>query len=201
MPPSRRNPSRPIRTTITAMGLSAALSFPLAGCSDGTAATTPAAPAPALSAGQAGFFGGTDLAWIEINIAMDEQLLPLLALAPTKASAAGVKDYAASVQTFTQTELATLRALHNQAKLPAENPHEGMPMPGMVTPEQVTQAAAATPAAFDKKLVELIKAHVNQGVSLARSEEKAGVEPQTLALAEQVLTNRATATEQAAALS
>jgi uncharacterized protein (DUF305 family) len=175
----------------------------MAGCDDGSAAGSAAvtAPAPALSAGQAGFFGGTDLAWVEINIAMDEQLLPLLALVPGKAAGADVKAYAAGVESFTNAELATLRKLHDQAKLPAENPHEGMPMPGMVTPEQVTEAGAASGAAFDRLLVKRVRAHLEQGTSLATSEEKAGVEPQTLALARQVLTTRATAIRQAGTLS
>jgi uncharacterized protein (DUF305 family) len=169
----------------------------LAGC--GASAAKPA-PAPALSAGQAGFFGGTDLAWVEINIAMNEQLQPLLALAQEKASRAAVKSYAAQVQSFSQQELTGLRALHDQAQLPSENPHEGMPMPGMVTPAQVSEAKAASGAAFDKLLLQRLKEHFDQGTSLANSEEKAGVEPQTLALAKQVLTNRADALKQLTAL-
>jgi Domain of unknown function (DUF305) len=135
----------------------------VAGCASGNATTT-APAAPALSAGQAGFFGGTDLAWVEINIAMDEQLLPLLALVPAKAASADVKAYATSV-------------------------------------EQVTQAGAASGAGFDKLLLKRVREHLEQGTSLATSEEKAGVEPQTLALAKLVLTTRATAIQQADALS
>ena len=181
---------RSLLCTLTgAMAIAAA-----AGCDDGTTAVT--APTPALSAGEAGFFGGTDLAWVEINIAMNEQLQPLLALAPAQASRAAVKAFAAQVQAFTERELATLRQLHDQAKLPAENPHEGMPMPGMVTPSQVSAAKAAAGRAFDKLLLQDVKAHLEQGTSLATSEEKAGVEPQTRALASQVLSARATALKQ-----
>jgi uncharacterized protein (DUF305 family) len=168
--------------------------FGAAGCGDGKNGKGAATAAP--SAGQPGFFGGTDLAWVEINIAMNEQLLPLLALAPTKTSDADVKTYASQVDAFSGQELTTLRQLRDLAKLPTENPHEGMPMPGMVTPEQVVAAKAATGAAFDKLLLQHVRAHLEQGTSLAKSEEKAGVEPQTLALAKQVLTNRATALKQ-----
>lgn len=173
----------------------------VSGCDAATGqASAPATPGPAVSSGQAGFFGGTDLAWVELNIAMDEQLLPLLALAPGKAASDDVRAYAAGVQTFTTTELASLRQLHDQAKLPSENPHEGMPMPGMVTPEQVSEARAASGAAFDKLLLKHVRAHLEQGTSLAGSEEKAGVEPQTLALAKLVLSTRAAAIKQADAL-
>jgi uncharacterized protein (DUF305 family) len=192
---------RTSRRALLRFGVAAAV-LTVAGCSDGTASTQGVtAPAPALSAGQAGFFGGTDLAWIEINIAMDEQLLPLLALAPAKGSDPAVRAYAAAVESFTNAELATLRMLHDQARLPAENPHEGMPMPGMVTPEQVTAAQATGGASFDKTVVELIEAHLTQGTSLATSETKAGVEPQTLALAATVLSTRAKALKDAKDLS
>ena len=97
---------------------------------------------------------------------------------------------AATVKAGHEQELGVLRSLHDQAKLPAENPHEGMPMPGMVTPDQVTEAAAARGAAFDKLLLRHLEAHLQQGVKLAESERKAGVEPQTRSLAGQVITNR-----------
>jgi uncharacterized protein (DUF305 family) len=171
------------------------------GDSDGANGDGGPAAAAGPGPGQKGYFGGTDLAWVEINIAMDEQLSPLLALAPVRASRPAVRAFAASVDGFTQQELTVLRGLHDQAKLPAENPHEGMQMPGMVTPETVTRAGAATGAAFDKLLLEQVKAHLEQGTSLAGSEEKAGVEPQTLALAKQVSSTRATALEQLKALS
>lgn len=181
------------RTLLRAVAGGGALGgvFGAAACGDGKSAAT-----EAPSAGQAGFFGGTDLAWVEINIAMNEQLLSLLALAPTKASSADVKSFVSQVDMVAEQELATLRQLHDQAKLPSENPHEGMPMPGMVTPQQVAAAKAATGAAFDKLLLQHVRAHLEQGTSLAESEKKAGVEPQTLALAKQVLTNRATALKQ-----
>jgi uncharacterized protein (DUF305 family) len=164
----------------------------VAACGGADPAPTAAAPAVTASSGPAGSFGGTDLAWVEINVAMDEQLLPLLALAPQHSRNAAVRALAAQVTAFHQDELAVLRRLHDQARLPARNPHEGMPMPGMVTPDQVTEAAAVSGPAFDRLLLGHLASHLRQGVSLAGSEEKAGVEPQTRALAEQVLAHRRT---------
>ncbi|MET0414547.1 MAG: DUF305 domain-containing protein [Actinoplanes sp.] len=122
---------------------------------------------------------------------MNEQLLPLLDLASTRATEPAVRDLTMQVKAFTDTELGTLRQLHTQAQLPAENPHKGMPMPGMVTPEQVTAAAKLTGAAFDKAVVQHLKAHLEQSQNLARSEDKSGVEPQTRSLASDVLRTRA----------
>ena len=166
-------------------GALAATLLGLPGCS----ASTGAPAATAAQAQSAVTFGGTDLAWVAINIAMDEELQPLLALAP-QGHNPDVLALAAQVTAFTGTELAALRALHDQAGLPAENPHEGMPMPGMVTPDLVKQAAALRGAAFDTLLVKQIRAHLEQGSKLAESESKAGIEAQTLALAAQVIATR-----------
>ncbi|MFI5936530.1 DUF305 domain-containing protein [Actinoplanes sp. NPDC051494] len=153
----------------------------------------PATPAPApVSATAAAVFGGTDLAWIEITVAMDEQLLPLLDLAPTNSSGPAAKSLFAEVKALHEDELTNLRALHTEAGLPAENQHKGMPMPGMVTPEQVAEAAPLKGAEFDTFVAEKLKAHFDQGVNLAGSEGKAGVEPRTRALAEKVISSRRT---------
>jgi uncharacterized protein (DUF305 family) len=170
--------------------LAATAIFATAACGGDSPAPSPATPAVVASSGAPGFFGGTDLAWVEIGIAMNEQLLPLLNLAPANAADPDVKKLAADVKTFNADELTTLRKLHDQAKLPAQNPHEGMPMPGMVTPEQVAQAAKTTGAGFDSLLLLHLKDAFEQAVNLATSETKAGIEPQTLALAKQVLATR-----------
>jgi uncharacterized protein (DUF305 family) len=162
-----------------------------AACAGTDPGTTPVNSAATASSGAAGYFGGTDLAWVEINIAMDEQLLPLLDLAPTNGAKPAVKTLAAQVKTVHSAELACLRRLHDQARLPAQNPHEGMEMPGMVTPGIVARAARTKGAGFDSLLLAHLKAHLEQGVNLATSETKAGIEPQTLALAKQVLTTSA----------
>jgi uncharacterized protein (DUF305 family) len=162
----------------------------LAGCS--TAATGTAVSAPASSAAQpAGTgFGGTDRAWIEINLAMDEQLLPLLDLVPTNTKDSGVRAVATQIKGYTDSELGILRSLRDQAALPTANSHQGMQMPGMVSTDEVAKAAKLSGPTFDQEALSQIKAHLEQSQNLARSEEKSGVEQQTRALATQILRNR-----------
>jgi uncharacterized protein (DUF305 family) len=165
-----------------------ALTLCLTGCAGGTATGAPSPAPPAVSSAPA--FGGTDRAWVEINIAMAEELLPLLDLAPTRSRDARVKELSAQVKALHERELAALYQLHDAAGLPAENPHKGMPMPGMVTPEQVAAAAAASGPTFDRLLREHLAEHVAQGLRLATSEQKSGVEPRTRALAAQMIADR-----------
>ncbi|GGK84477.1 DUF305 domain-containing protein [Mangrovihabitans endophyticus] len=153
------------------------------------------------SSGAPGFFGGTDLAWIEINIAMDEELRPLLGLVADRTDRQPVRAYAARVDAFTQAELTVLRRLHDDARLPDENPHKGMTMPGMVTPEQVSRAAAQRGAGFDTVLFDHVRAHLEQGVRLAESEQKSGLEPRTTSLADRARNDRRKALDELTALS
>ena len=155
----------------------------MAGCQE----EKPTAAAVVATSAQ---FGGTDLAWIEITIAMDEQLEPLLALVPQRSRDAKVQALGKRVQAFTDAELSELRALHDEAGLPAKNPHEGMPMPGVVSADTVKKAAALSGAAFDKLALEQISGHLKQGQNLAESEEKAGTEQRTRALASDVIETR-----------
>ncbi|MBB2947487.1 putative outer membrane protein [Actinoplanes lutulentus] len=148
-----------------------------AGCA-GPAAAPPAtsaapglSPTAGLTAGNAGAggFSATDNAWIEVNIAMNEQILPLLDLAPAHGSNPQLKALAADLTKRFGTELDDLRRLHGEAGLPTENPHLGMPMPGMVTPDQVTEAAAKTGAPFDVLLRQHVKEHWTQSEMLLGS--------------------------------
>jgi len=166
-------------------------------CLGGCDAGGPAGPAaPALPpASSAPAFGGTDRAWVEITIAMGEQLLPLLALVTEHSKDPQVEALAADARALTERELETLYQLHDAAGLPAENPHKGMPMPGMVTPEQVAEATAATGPAFDALFLDHLAEHVEQGIRLATGEGRSGVEPRTRALAQRMIADRAQLTD------
>lgn len=180
-PVVRRTPLIPLAGALTAALLG------MAGCVGSDASSGAGTATVAANAR----FGGTDLAWIEINIAMDEQLLPLLELAPKQTGDAAMQALALQVKAVTDAELGTLHALHDAAGLPAQNQYKGTPLPGMVTPDQVTQAATLNGAKFNALLVRQIKAHLEQSQNLAQSEQKSGVESQTRALALNVIRTRA----------
>ncbi|MFC7529773.1 DUF305 domain-containing protein [Actinoplanes sp. GCM10030250] len=162
-----------------------------AGCGTPPAPTAPSRPPTTSSAA----FSGTDRPWIEINIAMAEELLPLLDLVPANSADPGLQQVAAQVRALTEQELATLRMLHGEAGLPSANPHKGMPMPGMVTPEKVAEAAGLRGARFDTLLRDCLREHLEQGTRLATGERSSGTEARTVALAESILASREPALE------
>ncbi len=154
----------------------------------GAAGCAPQAPWRATTVAAA--FGMTDRAWIEITIAMDEQLRPLLALVPRHTADPAVTALANQVRALTDTELPALRGLHDVAGLPAQNPHEGMLMPGLVTAADLAEAVALRGSEFDEFTIEKIEDYLVQGVNLAQSETRFGMEPQTKALAAEGLNVR-----------
>jgi hypothetical protein len=159
---------------------------------DGSTAGAPGGGSPGGAAvgGGGGGFTATDNAWIEVNIAMNEQILPLLALAPDHGANAQLKALSADLANRFTTELADLRRLHAEAGLPAENPHLGMPMPGMVTPEQLAAAAGKRGAEFDAVLHECVKAHGTQGETLLSSLLKLTSPQQVVDVANRMKSNR-----------
>ncbi|BCY08197.1 DUF305 domain-containing protein [Actinoplanes sp. L3-i22] len=165
----------------------AAAALMLAGCAEPTptaavATTTATATEPA--------FGGTDLAWIEVALALDEQLLPLLDAIPAHTATPAVTSLAAQVRTLTDAELPQLRALHDRAGLPADNPHVGMPMPGMVTAEELKTMTALPGTAFDRAALDKLREGITQSIALARGEQDHGADQATRTLAGTVLTTR-----------
>ncbi|BBH69049.1 hypothetical protein ACTI_57340 [Actinoplanes sp. OR16] len=120
---------------------------------------------------------------------MDEQLLPLLDLVPTHSADTVLRELSEQLRTRTDEELTALRTLHDAAGLPAENPHKGMPMPGMVTPEQVTEAAATTGDTFDTLARTHLSAHAKQCANLIGSLLKTDSPPQVVTLAGVMRTN------------
>jgi hypothetical protein len=151
------------------------------------------------TAAPASTFGGTDLAWIEINIAMHDQLLPLLELVPNRSDDPALTRLCADLRAAATAEQATLHRLHDQAGLPSENPHEGMTMPGLIPAEAVTGAAKLSGPPFTAALRSQLKPYLEQSRRLAEDEQKAGTDPRTRALATDTADAGATALRRLAA--
>ncbi|TDU87429.1 uncharacterized protein (DUF305 family) [Kribbella voronezhensis] len=159
------------------------------GCGDSSAASPP----PATTVVETDpAFNPTDLAWIELMIPMDQQLLRVLAMAKQQSANLAVRAFAASMAAGHQTELTQLIALRTRAKAPTANQHEGHDMPGMMTEPEVVALSNTTGPAFDTLFEKNLKEHLEQSIIVARSIRTAGQEHAVKTLAASIEHTRAT---------
>ncbi|MDX6236817.1 MAG: hypothetical protein QOG10_1632 [Kribbellaceae bacterium] len=148
-------------------------------------ASTPSAPAVEQA------FNPTDLAWIELMIPMDGQLLRVLKMVDTRAADPAVRKLAAQLSAGHQVELAELVKLRTRAGAPITNMHEGHDMPGMMTEPEIVTFGRTRGAAFDRLLEKNLREHLEQSIVVARSIRTAGHEPAVKALAASIEASRA----------
>jgi uncharacterized protein (DUF305 family) len=151
-------------------------------------AVQPAAAGPGSAA--ATDFGGTDVAWVQLMIPMDEQLLPVLDLVPERTADPVLSRLAADLRARYTTELQQLKALRTRAGLDDSNPHAGHRMPGLVDADTLAAIGGTSGAEFDRKVTECLRAHLDQLANLARSELTNGTSPAVKDLAKQVSDSR-----------
>jgi uncharacterized protein (DUF305 family) len=162
----------------------------VSGCGASSAASPPPPPAATVVETDPAF-NPTDLAWIELMIPMDQQLLRVLAIAQKQATSPAVRTFAASLVPGHQAELTQLIALRTRAKAPTANQHEGHDMPGMMTEPEVVALGNTSGAAFDPLFEKNLKEHLEQSIIVARSIRTAGQEPAVKKLAAAIETSRA----------
>ncbi|HZM82767.1 MAG TPA: DUF305 domain-containing protein [Candidatus Limnocylindrales bacterium] len=154
----------------------AALLCVLAACSTPSKAPPPAAPSPAVVA-------GTDIAWAQLTLALNERAFQILSLVPDRAADPRLVTLAAELTSSHTNENVQLNALLRRIGAPVENPHTGHDMPGMATAGEVASMSAARGVAFDQLFVESLGKHLTQCENLAQSMLQAGKLPDALALA------------------
>ncbi|MEU4393166.1 DUF305 domain-containing protein [Kribbella sp. NPDC023855] len=160
-----------------------------------TVAASP--PPPTAGTTAPASFNATDLAWIQLMIPMDEQLLRVLELARKQASTTALRTLATQLRAGHRAELAQLIALRTRAGAPTTNQHEGHDMPGMMTEAEVVALGKASGVAFDNLFVRSLKEHLKQSIVLAQGIGTAGQEPAVKKLAGSIAASRA---DQVAAL-
>ncbi|MFI7605938.1 DUF305 domain-containing protein [Micromonospora sp. NPDC049366] len=197
LPPGGEETS--VRAAITVPSLLLVAALLVAGCATGAGPPTPAAtnadgataagaPAATPSGGTTSpAFSPTDVAWLQLTVAMAERLLPVLALAAERTTDPAWRRLAAEVADAHRADLARARGLLAESGAPASNPHEGHDMPGMVTAEQLTALRAATGGRFERLVAEYLRAHLTQAVRIARAEQRGGGNPAAMALAARVV--------------
>ncbi|MEG3636913.1 DUF305 domain-containing protein [Micromonospora palythoicola] len=177
----------PITETPTATG-------PAPSRTGSSPALAPAAEPPStggstttVSPGTTGHFSATDIAWLQLSVAMAERLLPMLDLVPDRTADPAWRRLAIRIASGERTHLTRSRRLLADSGAPLANPHEGHDMPGMITDAELTALRSATGRAFHHLVAGHLRAHLTQSVRIATAEQQAGTDPATTALAAAVV--------------
>ncbi len=148
----------------------------------GGCATT-AGPAPIAAPADG---NPTDVAWLQLVLPMTENALAAARLAPDHTASTRVRSAAGGIAGTHERLLGRLRAVRDRAGLPATDVHSGHRMPGMVTAADLVALRSERDAAFDRRLLALLRAHTAQLVVLAGGEQANGADPETRELAREV---------------
>ncbi|WP_422772287.1 DUF305 domain-containing protein [Plantactinospora sp. WMMC1484] len=147
----------------------------------------PADPGPAANPpgtpGSSSPFNGTDIAWLQLTVAMHERVLPLLDLVPERTTEPAVRQLAARVRDTHRADLVRSRRLLDRSGAPKTNPHEGHDMPGMMTANELNALGTVSDAEFRRLFGQHLREHLEQSVRIAGAEQRAGADRETTALA------------------
>ncbi|MDT0386236.1 DUF305 domain-containing protein [Streptomyces dubilierae] len=177
------DPSRGGTRKIAVAALLCALA--VSGCATSPPSAHPAEPRRPVGAASPGTPNATEVGWIQLTIAMDDQARRILELAPQRSGSARMKDWAAETAARHRARLAVLRTLLAGKGIPDDNPHEGHDMPGMVDAQEMRALQHARGLRFDRLLRSALIEHLDQSRQLAAAVRKtdAGADVKEVALA------------------
>jgi uncharacterized protein (DUF305 family) len=164
----------------------------LAACGYQAGASAPSAqPAPSAPPGG---FGATEQAFVQLEVATDDQAVKLLDLGSKRATSPALRAFATTLAGDRRAELVELRGLLDAASVPVLNIHQGHDMPGMPTEAELTGLSAASD--FDATFVELVEAHLSESERVAKSAVRAVTNAPTKDLATRMVSERASALDE-----
>jgi uncharacterized protein (DUF305 family) len=158
-----------------------------AGCGDngtggsGNAGSGTTGTAPAT----AGAFNDADVTFAQNMIPHHQQAVQMAELAATKATDSQLKQLAAQIKAAQDPEIATMTGWlsgWDKPTAPAMG-HEGMSMPGMMSEAEMTKLMGSSGVEFDRMFAQMMIAHHNGAIQMAKDEQANGSNAAVKALA------------------
>jgi uncharacterized protein (DUF305 family) len=169
----------------------------LTGC--GTAREKATPPGPAATAAVSPGFNSTDVMFVQMIIPHHRQGIAIAEIGAERATRADIKVLASAIVATQRDEVARLEGwlrVWNQpatADPAAHAPHGGMPG---TTEKEIAKLRKASPAALDQAFLDMLIAHQDDAVRLARFETAGGENVNALGYARQVDESRSAQIEQ-----
>ncbi|MDV9189147.1 DUF305 domain-containing protein, partial [Streptomyces sp. SR27] len=157
-------------------------------------------PADGAAAPAPGAFNDADVMFAQMMIPHHQQALEMAELADGRAEDPEVKKLVAAIERAQDPEIQKMKAWLKGWGRPESASHGsggGHSMAGMMSEQDMKDLAAVKGKAFDRKFAELMIAHHNGAVDMAKEEQKSGTNATAKALADDVVR---TQSEEVAAL-
>jgi uncharacterized protein (DUF305 family) len=179
---------RPVRCATTRGGPVVPILAVLAGLLLAGCATEAPAPVPAPAPASAGF-NQNDVMFLQMMVPHLEQGLTIARLAKDRAGRNDVRVLAAAIESTQADEVTTmsarLREWHQPSTAPVDAHSEHGGMPQTVDAELATLRKTTGPD-FDRRFLNVMIAHQDDAIQLARVETATGSDPSAKALADQI---------------
>jgi uncharacterized protein (DUF305 family) len=186
--------------------IAACLAVALAACGADEPSQPGAAPKPATPAagrGSTQLFNATDVMFAQMMVPLHGQGVEIVRLARTHATRPEVKNLAAAIEVTQLDEIATMARWLREWGQPATadaNAHaEHGGMPG-TSAADIARLGKTSGADFERDFLNMLIAHQDDAIQVARMETAQGVNPEATALADRIQKSRAAQIKQMLAL-
>ncbi|MEU3608125.1 DUF305 domain-containing protein [Streptomyces sp. NPDC035033] len=182
--------------TLALTGAAAAAALLLAACGDdepmngmdhgGTSASSSASAPSSAAPSASGSFNDADVMFAQMMIPHHQQALEMAKLADGRAEDADIKKIVAAVEQAQDPEIQKMKAWLKGWGKP-ESAGAGHSMAGMMSEQDMKDLAAVQGKDFDRKFAELMIAHHEGAVEMAKEEQKNGRNAEAKTLAGEVV--------------
>ncbi|WP_113700716.1 DUF305 domain-containing protein [Nonomuraea lactucae] len=150
---------------------------------------------------QGASFNDADATFAQMMIPHHQQAVEMAELAETRASDPEVKELAAKIKAAQDPEIKIMQGWLEEWGKPVPTGTEGMGhmdhgMPGMMSAEDMKKLEGAKEATFDKRFTQMMIAHHEGAIEMARTEQAKGVNPEAKELAKTIETSQQAEVEQ-----
>ncbi|MER5202357.1 DUF305 domain-containing protein [Streptomyces sp. NPDC002825] len=156
------------------------------GMSASSSATASASAAPGADSAP-GDFNDADVMFAQMMIPHHEQALEMAKLADGRAEDSEVKKLVTAIEQAQDPEIQKMKAWLKGWGKPESAGHGGHGMGGMMSDQDMKDLAATKGEAFDRKFAELMIAHHEGAVAMAKDEQQSGSNATAKKLADDVV--------------
>ncbi|MFC6130076.1 DUF305 domain-containing protein [Mycolicibacterium llatzerense] len=132
-------------------------------------------------------FNDADVMFLQMMYPHHAQAVEMAKLVPTRSQNQQVKDLATAIENAQAPEMQQMTTLLAGFGKPAPSATMSHSMPGLMTPQQMTELTGLSGAAFDKMWLQMMVEHHQGAITMANDELKNGTNPDAKKMAEAII--------------